>query len=68
MRDKIEEKGRRFDHHTKLIIEKHRNGATGIVDLYFNENKTTFTELDASNTNYQAQKQSDDGEDEDFSF
>jgi len=33
--------------HTKLIIEKHRNGATGSVDLYFDAEKTSFTEVDA---------------------
>ena len=29
----------------KLIFAKHRNGATGIVDLYFNKPCTTFTDL-----------------------
>lgn len=32
--------------HTKLIIEKHRNGATGSVDLYFDPEKTSFSEVD----------------------
>ncbi|MFA6297097.1 MAG: replicative DNA helicase [Candidatus Paceibacterota bacterium] len=30
----------------KIMIEKHRNGATGIVELYFNEKKTTFQSID----------------------
>jgi len=32
--------------HTRLIIEKHRNGATGSIDLYFDAEKTSFTEVD----------------------
>ena len=32
--------------HTKLIIEKHRNGATGSIDLFFDAEKTSFTEID----------------------
>ena len=33
---------------TELIIEKHRNGATGMVELFFDAEKTTFQELEAS--------------------
>ena len=32
---------------TELIIEKHRNGATGTVELYFDGEKTSFYEMDA---------------------
>ncbi len=32
--------------YTKLIIEKHRNGATGSVDLFFDAEKTSFSEID----------------------
>jgi len=66
-KDKSEEEGKRYENHTKLIIEKHRNGSTGIIDLYFDENKTTFTEMDVNNYSYQEQKTNDD-EDDDFSF
>lgn len=31
---------------TELIIEKHRNGATGVVELFFDAEKTTFHEVD----------------------
>ena len=31
---------------TELIIEKHRNGATGTVELFFDAEKTTFHEVD----------------------
>lgn len=32
--------------YTKLIIEKHRNGATGSIDLWFDAEKTSFNEVD----------------------
>jgi len=32
----------------EIMIEKHRNGPTGHVELYFDEKKTTFTDLDKS--------------------
>lgn len=30
----------------KIMIEKHRNGATGAIELYFNEKKTSFQSID----------------------
>ena len=33
----------------EILIEKHRNGPTGKVDLYFDEKKTTFVSLEKSN-------------------
>jgi replicative DNA helicase len=30
----------------EILIEKHRNGATGKVDLFFNEKKATFQPLE----------------------
>jgi len=33
------------------MIEKHRNGPTGKVELYFDEQKTTFLPLDKSGFN-----------------
>lgn len=32
----------------QLIIEKHRNGATGSIDLYFDKQRTSFRDLDKS--------------------
>ncbi len=32
----------------KIMIEKHRNGATGTIELYFNDKKTTFQSVDKS--------------------
>jgi replicative DNA helicase len=32
----------------KILIEKHRNGATGMVELYFDEKKTTFMSVEKS--------------------
>lgn len=32
----------------KIMIEKHRNGPTGVVELYFDGNKTSFMSLDKS--------------------
>jgi len=33
----------------QIHIEKHRNGAVGSIELYFNEEKTTFENLEKSN-------------------
>lgn len=33
---------------TELLIEKHRNGPTGKVELYFDDKKTSFRDLDKS--------------------
>jgi replicative DNA helicase len=41
----------------KILIEKHRNGPTGIAELYFNDKKTTFQSL---------QKGDYDGAEEEF--
>jgi replicative DNA helicase len=30
----------------EILIEKHRNGETGKVDLFFNEKKATFQSID----------------------
>jgi len=30
----------------KVLIEKHRNGPTGGIDLYFDENRVSFRNLD----------------------
>jgi len=35
----------------EILIEKHRNGPTGKVDLYFDEKTTTFMDVDKSNVN-----------------
>ncbi|HRY30960.1 MAG TPA: replicative DNA helicase [Candidatus Paceibacterota bacterium] len=32
----------------EILIEKHRNGPTGRVELYFDEKKSTFIEIDAA--------------------
>jgi replicative DNA helicase len=32
----------------EIMIEKHRNGPTGVVKLYFDSNKTTFIDIDES--------------------
>jgi replicative DNA helicase len=32
----------------EILIEKHRNGAIGKVDLYFDEKRTTFMSMDKS--------------------
>jgi replicative DNA helicase len=35
----------------EILIEKHRNGPTGKVDLYFDEERTTFVSLEKGNLN-----------------
>ena len=42
-----------------IIIEKHRNGPTGSVELYFDEKKTTFLSMDKSDFG-EFEKQGDD--------
>jgi len=45
----------------EILIEKHRNGPTGKVDLYFDEKTTTFLNLEKSNlSEFSAAKISDD--------
>lgn len=45
-RDKSDTEGKRLENEVKLIIEKHRNGSTGVVDLWFDENKTSYSEIE----------------------
>jgi replicative DNA helicase len=42
-----------------IIIEKHRNGPTGQVELYFDEKKTTFLSIDKADFG-EFEKQEDD--------
>jgi replicative DNA helicase len=35
----------------EILIEKHRNGPTGKVELYFDEKTTTFLNIEKSNLN-----------------
>ena len=59
-RDKSDEDGKSREEKTKLIIEKHRNGATGLINMWFDPTKTSFSELD--NTH------STEEQDDDFDF
>jgi replicative DNA helicase len=34
---------------TEILIEKHRNGPVGKVDLYFDQKSTTFVSIDKTN-------------------
>ncbi len=45
-RDKSDVEGKRLENEVKLIIEKHRNGSTGIVELWMDENKISYAEID----------------------
>jgi len=38
--------GKKMD--TEILIEKHRNGATGVVKLYFDSEKTSFLDIEKS--------------------
>ncbi len=67
-RDKSDEDNKRQSNEVKLIIEKHRNGSTGTIDLYFDENRTTFTEVSSQHSNYQKQNTVADNDDDDFDF
>jgi replicative DNA helicase len=46
-REKDKDNGGRIPQ-TDLMIEKHRNGATGMVKLYFDGNKSSFLDVDNS--------------------
>ncbi len=47
-RPKQEEESAGRGAHTELVIEKHRNGSTGVVELFFDAEKTSFQEVDQS--------------------
>ncbi len=66
-RDKSPEEGKRLVQETKIIIEKHRNGSTGVVNLFFDENKTTFREIEDNFSDYSINSSSDESDD-DFDF
>jgi len=36
----------------EILISKHRNGATGRIELYFDEARTTFTEVDTKHSDF----------------
>ena len=49
-----EDKGKEESEHTHIVealIEKHRNGPVGKVDLYFDQKLTTFVSMQKSNVN-----------------
>ena len=48
---------------TELIIEKHRNGATGMMELYFDAERTSFQEVDGSHEEPSDFSSSDDTDD-----
>jgi len=62
-RDKSEDSSKAREEHTELIIEKHRNGQTGMINMYFDGAKTTFSEID-ENHDFQVSGSDDD----DFDF
>ena len=45
-REKDEETGAGRNKQTEILIEKHRNGPTGVVELYFDSEKATFLDVD----------------------
>ena len=44
--DKYKENEAEHDNITEILIEKHRNGPTGKVDLYFDADKTSFLPIE----------------------
>ena len=48
----------------EILVEKHRNGPVGKVDLYFDEKTTTFLNLEKSNLSEFAPRKVSDGLDE----
>ncbi len=63
-RDKSEDAHKAREEHTELIIEKHRNGQTGMINMYFDGAKTSFSEIDKDH-NFESEN---NGSDDDFDF
>lgn len=51
-RDRNEE-GHGRTSNTEVLIEKHRNGAVGFCQLFFDEARTTFLDIDKTHASYQ---------------
>jgi len=49
-RDKSEDNDKARENITQLIIEKHRNGSTGTIELWFNDNTVSFSDVDNNYT------------------
>lgn len=49
----------------EILVEKHRNGPTGMVELYFDEKRTTFLSID-TNSGFDAMAASSASMDDDF--
>ncbi len=47
--DKINKEESTKPNIAEIMIEKHRNGPTGVIELYFDSDKTTFLAIDKSN-------------------
>jgi replicative DNA helicase len=47
LRDKAEQAGESLDGRADVILAKHRNGPTGMIDLYFHKNFTRFDDRTA---------------------
>jgi replicative DNA helicase len=45
---------------TEILIEKHRNGATGVVKLHFDSKHTSFREIDGNHGGYSGKAGDDD--------
>ncbi len=45
---------------TEILIEKHRNGATGVVKLHFDSKHTSFREVDGNQNGYSGKAGDDD--------
>jgi replicative DNA helicase len=63
-RDKSDDDHKSREEHTELIIEKHRNGQTGMINMYFDSAKTSFSEIDGDHE----YKTADSKDDDDFDF
>ncbi len=44
----------------EIMIEKHRNGPTGKIDLYFDDKKTTFLDIDKNDVNEESETSLED--------
>jgi replicative DNA helicase len=50
----------------EILVEKHRNGPTGMVELYFDDRRTTFLPIDTSQGGFDSATAASMSSDDDF--
>ncbi len=58
-RDKSEDDNRSRENETRVIVEKHRNGSTGNINLWFDDKRVCFTDIDNQHSNSSSSAEDD---------